>query len=291
MVAGLHQRRGLFRSQGRADRQAAAQRLGDGDQVGLDPAGLIGPQRACPSHTTLDLVADQQRVVLVTDRAQSLQKDVRRRMDAPLALYSLDEHTAGLDLGDQIARGLQVVKGRKVHAGHQGPKGLLVFGLGRERQRTHRPPVKRMLESDKRRLVSVRLAPLARKLDARLDGLGARVAKVDPVRRAALDQVAGQHGLRTGVVQVGDVQQLGHLILDRIHDDGMPVPQGVDCDPTQKVQVGLAGRVIDVRPFSSLQDKIGTVVGVHNVLFFQSYDLLRVHSHSPPDPRFGNGST
>ncbi len=47
----------------RADRQAAAEALGQGDDVGLDAVGLVGEPVAGAADAGLHLVEDQQRAV------------------------------------------------------------------------------------------------------------------------------------------------------------------------------------------------------------------------------------
>ena len=54
---------------GRAHGQTAAQRLGHGDDVGLDAVALVGERRAAAAETRLHLVQHEERVVL---RAQAL---------------------------------------------------------------------------------------------------------------------------------------------------------------------------------------------------------------------------
>ena len=127
----------------------------------------------------------------------------------------------------------------------------------------------------------MRLAPLARELDARFDRFGARVAKVDAIGGTILDHIAGQQGLWRGVIQVRDMQQLVRLCLDGLYHPWMAVTQGIDRDPAQKVQVSLAFGVIDIHPLPAIKDKLWTVIGMYHVLFLEVNDLLRVHHYSP----------
>ncbi len=62
--------RDLGRGQHRADREAAAQALGAGQDVGHDALLHVREQRAGAAHAALDLVEDQQRVVLVAQPAR-----------------------------------------------------------------------------------------------------------------------------------------------------------------------------------------------------------------------------
>ena len=66
--AGGHAGRGARGGEAGADREAAAQPLGDGGDVGRDARLLAGEQRAGAAHAGLDLVEDQQQAVLVAQR-------------------------------------------------------------------------------------------------------------------------------------------------------------------------------------------------------------------------------
>ena len=76
-----------------ADREAAAQRLGDTHDVRrcvLRP--LIGEQPAGAAKSALDLVVDQQHAVLVAQRAQAIELGRVQRPRAAFALHGLDDH-------------------------------------------------------------------------------------------------------------------------------------------------------------------------------------------------------
>ena len=60
-------------------REAAAEPLGNGHQVGRDAFLLAGMQRACATHAAHDLVQDQQDAVPVADLADALEVTFDRR--------------------------------------------------------------------------------------------------------------------------------------------------------------------------------------------------------------------
>ena len=72
MAAGGQRRRRGFLGQARADREAAGQRLGGGQHVGLDPGPFVGEQLRRPADAALHLVEYQQHPELVGDFAQPL---------------------------------------------------------------------------------------------------------------------------------------------------------------------------------------------------------------------------
>ena len=84
--------------------EAAGDRLRDGDQVGLDAVVLEREELAGARKAGLHLVGDQADAVLVADRAQALEKRLRRGQEATLALDGLDDdrrHLLRRDLGDE----------------------------------------------------------------------------------------------------------------------------------------------------------------------------------------------
>lgn len=98
---------------------AAGDGLAQQHQVGLDAAPLVAQELAGAGDAGLDLVADQQGVVLVAQRAGFAQVVVVRDDDAGLALDGLDEE--GGDIGAGVLeclaqRSLVVVLERLVGA-------------------------------------------------------------------------------------------------------------------------------------------------------------------------------
>ena len=67
--AGVEQIGGLADREARADRQPAAEPLGQGDHVGGDAVVLVGEKRSGAAHSGLHLVEHQQRAVLGGDLA------------------------------------------------------------------------------------------------------------------------------------------------------------------------------------------------------------------------------
>ena len=81
--AGRHAGGGARGRQARADREAAAQALGQRHDVGRHPGPFVGEQPAGPAHAALHLVEDQQQVVLVAELPQLLEEARRRRVRMP----------------------------------------------------------------------------------------------------------------------------------------------------------------------------------------------------------------
>ena len=101
---------GLRHQHGADRREAAAEALGDGHQVGRDALLLAGVQRAGAAHAAHHLVEDQQDAVTVADLAHALEiaghggGGAERRADDRLGDEGGDGAPAQLDdLGLQLA--------------------------------------------------------------------------------------------------------------------------------------------------------------------------------------------
>ena len=94
--ARRHAGRGLRRRKARADRKAAAERLGQRHDVGRDAEPLVGEQLAGAAHAGLHLVEHQQQAVVVAELAQRPEERMRRRAHAALALQRLDQDAGGV---------------------------------------------------------------------------------------------------------------------------------------------------------------------------------------------------
>ena len=90
--AGRHALGGLGGREAGAEREAAADALGDRHDVGRDAGPLIGEQFAGAADAGLDLVEDQQQAVLVAELAQRRAGTAASTTrDAALALDRLDQ--------------------------------------------------------------------------------------------------------------------------------------------------------------------------------------------------------
>ena len=91
VVARLEPRRCVIRDEQRADRQAVRKAFRERDRVGLHAELLPREEAAGAADARLHLVEDQQRAVLVRERARLCEELGRERMDAAFALHRLEQ--------------------------------------------------------------------------------------------------------------------------------------------------------------------------------------------------------
>ena len=140
---------------GRADGDAAAEALGQGDDVGAHArvgrhgvaqvVGLLpGQPRPGPPGAGLDLVEDEQGAVLAGEPADGGQVAGGGGADAALALHGLEHdrgHRAGGLVGEGRGHGVDVAEGHVLDAARQRLERLAVGGGRGERERAHGPAV------------------------------------------------------------------------------------------------------------------------------------------------------
>ena len=128
MVAGREDVGQALAGDERADRQAAAERLGGGQRVGHHAGVLVGPQRAGPAQPALDLVEDERGAVGVARGARGAQDVLAELVDAALALDRLEQHRGGVLVdgrGDRLRGRLD-----RDEARHERREGRLLGLLG-----------------------------------------------------------------------------------------------------------------------------------------------------------------
>ena len=91
VVAGLERRRRVVGDEQRADRQPVREPLRERHRVGPDAELLPREERAGAADAGLHLVEDEQRAVLVGERAREREDLRRERPDAALALHRLEQ--------------------------------------------------------------------------------------------------------------------------------------------------------------------------------------------------------
>ena len=90
MRAEGHSARGLFRSETGSEREAATNPLGRCENIGLDAILFMRIKRSGARHTALHFVEHKHQIVLVRQRAQSLEKFIGCWPNTALALDRFD---------------------------------------------------------------------------------------------------------------------------------------------------------------------------------------------------------
>ena len=167
-----------------ADRQPAAQPLGQGEHVRPDLLRLVREPGAGAPDAALDLVQHQQRARRVAGRAGRAQVAGRRRQHAALAQAGLQEHRRHVRAGRRPQRG-GVAVGHEPNVKAEWAERLPDGTLAGQRQGAHGAAVEAALGGDEHR--AGRALGAADQLDRGLVGLGAGVGEEHPAgrRRAA----------------------------------------------------------------------------------------------------------
>jgi len=120
-------------------------------------------------------------------------------------------------------------------------------------------------------------------LQRAFDGLGAGVAKEHAIEAAGLGYSLRERPLILVIVQIRAVDHPGSLLANHLHQPRMRVPQRVDADPRDQIQVALARSVIDVAALAASQHQRVSQVVLKQILLFEIDDRGR------PDGRGDSG--
>src|SRR6266545_3313926 len=242
----------------RADRQPAAQALGQRDHVRLDPVGLVCVPLAGTADAGLHLVEHQQRALLGGDLPRRLQITRRRYDDPVLPLQRLQDHHGGIH-GDLPGKRPDVPVRHVADIARQRLERLGLGRLAGERQGTHGPAVEPAVGGH-------HLSPPGTpgQLERRLVGLRAGVGEEHPARPIGeSQQPLGELGGRRRRHQVGHVAQGRYLPGDRRHDGRVRVAERVDGYAAVQVEVAAPGLVGHHRALAAYQGQRGHRVRGH----------------------------
>jgi hypothetical protein len=115
-----------------AERQAAAERLGEDEQVGDDPPVLEGEEPPRAAEARHHLVEDEQRARLRAAPAQRRQESRRGEAHATLGLHGLDHHGGRVAVDGVERRG--VPEWQERHVRQERLEGRPVEGIAAERE-------------------------------------------------------------------------------------------------------------------------------------------------------------
>ncbi len=266
-----HALRGMFGREARADREAAADALGDRHDVGGHAEMLVGEQLPGPRDAALDLVEDQQRAVLVGEVAQALEELDRRDVTPPSPwIGSTMKPPTWPACGpamNVLHRGEVVERQDGEPVGQRLEPAAHLVRIGRA-DPGHRPAVEGVAEGDDAELLRVAEGELAapRRLDRALERLGARIGEEHRVGEGQVDEPLGDRRLAGHLVQVRHVHQRRRLVLDRLRQVRMAVAERIDRDAGGEVEPAVAVGVEQIRALAAhRRDFAAAVDGHHGV--------------------------
>ena len=229
--------------------QAAAQRLGQGQDVGLDPVALDGEQRPGPPQAGLHLVGDEERAGLAAEPVGLGQIPRRRRDHPPFPLDRLDHERGVLTRGQGQLEGLRVAVGDRLAVGDQRPEWSLIGPVAGDREGPEGLAVERAQAREQAAAAGRR----PRQLQGGFDRLGPAVGEEDDLQaaRGDGDQLLGQRGGQ-GVDRPRRESGclLAHGRGDRRDHLGVVVPQVERAEARHEVEVGPPRLVEQLRPLA-----------------------------------------
>ncbi len=111
-------------------------------------------------------------------------------------------------------------------------------------------------------------------------GLCPAVTEKDLIRKGMLAEKRGELDLGLNVIEVGNVDQFLCLILNCPDHPGVAMAQIANGKACHKIKIFLSLRIPDPCSFSPDRQDGKTGIGTGNILFRQTHQRLRIHSHS-----------
>ena len=238
----------LVRRQHRADRDVAAgQRLGHGHDVGLHVVVLVGEEPSGAAEAGLNLVADQQRAVLVQQRLRLRQEPGRRHHDA-VPLDRLHDQGGDVALAQFCLERGDVAKGN-LRAWQQRAEACLEFLGAVNRQR----PGGQAVEAVPRVQDAALAGRVPGELERGLDGLRAAVAEEHALQAGRLgQQLLPEEAHNRLAVELRPRREV-HVerVLQRLLDHRVRASGREHAEPGKEVGVRVAFRVVQVRALAA----------------------------------------
>ena len=126
--------------------------------------------------------------------------------------------------------------------------------------------MKRLLHDDDRGLIDILLMTVKpRQLDRRFIGLATGIAKEHFVHAGVLRQPVGQALLLPDLIKIGDMDETPCLLGERLDQARMGMPERIDGDARERVEIALAVFVKDQRTLSVGERDRQAGVGIHQV--------------------------
>ena len=225
----------------------------------------IGIQLAGAAHAGLDFVENQHRVMTIAQLAQPLQEFFFRRKHAALALHRLDDHRTG-GVVNQLAGRLQIVINTVTDIRRQRCEILRVGRLATRADGKERASVEGIFKRHDTALVGTKLIVriFARQLQRRFVGFRPRVTEKDFFGKRRVDQFFGQAQRRLVGKAVAGMPKLRRLVIERLTQRRVRMPQRVHRNPTGKVDILFTLLIPQARAFPTNRNKSRRSVNRHH---------------------------
>ena len=247
-----------------ADREAAADALGDRHDVGGEAIMFVREELAGARDAALDLVEDQQRAGFVGERAQAGQEFVARGADAALALDRFEQEAADVRTHGSAHR-RQIAEGEHGEAIEQRGEPVAQLGLIGGADRAERAAVEGVAEGDDAEALgmAVRVVEAAARLDRAFERFGTRVGEEDGVGEGKADEALGEAGLCGHLIQVAGVHQRARLARDGRDQMRVSVAEAIGGDARREIEPAAAVRVEQIRALAAHRRDFGTGIDGH----------------------------
>ena len=224
----------------RADREAAAEALRERDRVGARARPVVAEEASEPADAGLHLVDEQQRAVLVAERAKPREEPARRGEDAALALHRLDDDRR--DVGPIAAFTASRSPYATCVTPPTSPKPSRYFGVPVIESAPIVRPWNALWNAMIRVALRVALAVevAARELEERLVRLRARVAEERAVEARALAELVGEEDVLLVVEVVRHVHDAPACSAIAVDERRVRVADGAHRDAGAEVEPAVA---------------------------------------------------
>ena len=225
----------------------------------------IGIQLTGTAHAGLHFIENQYRVVTIAQLTQPLQERFLCRKNAALTLHRLDNYRTG-GVVDQFAGGLQIVINTVTDIRRQRCEILRVSRLAARADGKERAPVEGIFKRHDTALVGTKLVVgiFARQLQRRFVGFRPRVTEKDFFGKRRVDQFFGQAQRRLVGKAVAGMPELRRLVIERLTQRRVGMPQRVHRNPTGKVDILFTLLIPQARAFPTNRNKSRRSVNRHH---------------------------
>ncbi len=282
MRANAHHVGNLGAGQHRADRETAAQRLGQGDDVRGHTPVPVREQLTGTAHADLDFIQHQQRIVLVAQLTGAPHELGTGRHHPALALHRLEHHSGNIASGHRCFKLGDIVEIDIAEATGQRLVAFLVLRLGGSGDRGQGAAMEAATEGHNETLLrapALCAGPLANQLDRHFIGFGAGIAQEHALGEARdVHQLLCQMQRRLAVEHVAGVPQLVGLLEQGSLQIRVVVAQAAHRDAGGQVDELATLRIPKSGALAALQHQLARAIH-RQVVIGQGQQRLGDSSH------------